>query len=109
MSDLISRQDAIYALEEHLDYLRMLDKNDNPTAESKWYGVNWARNTIADLPSAEERPQGEWLHDGINVEGMDLYRCSICNRTIVTWSSRLNEYPYCHCGASMQGKGEECI
>ena len=55
-NDLISRQDAIDALEKQLDYLRMLNKNENPTAEGKWYGVNWARNTIADLPSAE-RPK----------------------------------------------------
>jgi hypothetical protein len=55
----------------------------------------------------EERPQGEWLHNGINVEGMDLYRCSICNRSIVTWSSRIDEYPYCHCGADMQKGGVE--
>ena len=83
-NDLISRQDAIDALEEQLDYLRMLNKNENPTAEGKWYGVNWARNTIADLPSAEptfglfremlcsecekecaeckeKRPQGKWV------------------------------------------------
>ena len=55
--DLISRQDAIDVLEEQLDYLRTLNKNENPTVEGKWYGVNWARNTIADLPSVEERPQ----------------------------------------------------
>lgn len=59
MSDLISRQAAIDALEERLDYLQMLNKNENPTAESKWYGINWARNTIADLPSAQKR--GEWI------------------------------------------------
>ena len=53
MSDLISRQAAIDALEEQLDYLQMLNKDENPTAENKWYGVNWARNTIADLPSAQ--------------------------------------------------------
>lgn len=59
MDDLISRQDAIEALEEQLDYLRMLNKNENPTAEGKWYGVNWARNTIADLPSAQ--PEQRWI------------------------------------------------
>lgn len=57
-NDLISRQDAIDALEEQLDYLQMLNKNENPTAEGKWYGVNWARNTIADLPYKQnERPK----------------------------------------------------
>jgi len=50
--------------------------------------------------------QGEWIHNGVNIEGMDLYRCSICNRSIVTWSSRVNEYPYCHCGAKMKGGAE---
>ena len=53
-----------------------------------------------------KRPQGEWIHNGINIEGMDLYRCSICNRSIVTWSSRIDEYPYCHCGARMIGGAE---
>lgn len=53
MNDLISRQDAIDTLEEHLDYLQKLNKDENPKAESEWYGVNWARNTIADLPSAQ--------------------------------------------------------
>lgn len=54
-NDLISRQDAIDALEEQLDYLQMLNKNENPTAEGKWYGVNWARNTIADLPYKQNK------------------------------------------------------
>ena len=58
-NDLINRQDAIDALEEHLDYLQMLNKNENPTAEGKWYGVNWARNTIADLPSAQKKGDAE--------------------------------------------------
>lgn len=53
-----------------------------------------------------ERSQGEWIHNGINTEGMDIYRCSICNRIIVTWSARINEYPYCHCGAAMRGGAE---
>lgn len=57
MNDLISRQEAIDALEEHLDYLQTLNKDENLTAESKWYGVNWARNMIADLPSAQSAQQ----------------------------------------------------
>ena len=84
--DLISRQDAIDALEEQLDYLQMLNKNENPTAEGKWYGVNWARNTIADLPYKQnERPQGdlaEKLKDRIE-ESVCKYcqmnkHCEIC-------------------------------
>ena len=37
----------------------MLNKKDNPTAESKWYGINWAKNAIAELPAAELKLQNE--------------------------------------------------
>lgn len=53
MSDLINRQQAIDVLEEQLDYLHRLNKDENPTAEGKWYGINWARNTIAELPTID--------------------------------------------------------
>lgn len=57
--DTISRLVAIETLERQLDYLHMLNKDENPTAESKWYGVNWARNTIADLPPTQPEPR--WI------------------------------------------------
>ena len=53
MDDLISRRVVIDMLSKQLDYLDMLDKYDNPTAVSQWYGINWARNRIADLPSVQ--------------------------------------------------------
>ena len=62
MSDLINRQQAIDVLEEQLDYLFMLNKKDNPTAESKWSGINWARNTIAELPTIDLVRCGECKH-----------------------------------------------
>ena len=94
--DLISRQDAIDALEEQLDYLQMLNKNENPTAEGKWYGVNWARNTIADLPYKQnERPQGHWI---VESELKCLYYCSNCR------SNGNRNQPFCGwCGADMRG------
>ena len=95
--DLISRQDAIDALEEQLDYLQMLNKNENPTAEGKWYGVNWARNTIADLPYKQnERPKGEW-----RVRHDNHFRCTNCEQY-----SSFN-FNYCpNCGADMKGGAE---
>ena len=95
--DLISRQDAIDALEEQLDYLQMLNKNENPTAEGKWYGVNWARNTIADLPYKQnERPQGHWI---VESELKCLYYCSNCR------SNGNRNQPFCGwCGADMRGE-----
>ena len=96
--DLISRQDAIDALEEQLDYLQMLNKNENPTAEGKWYGVNWARNTIADLPYKQnERPQGHWI---VESELKCLYYCSNCR------SNGNRNQPFCGwCGADMRKGG----
>ena len=95
MSDLISRQAAIDALEEQLDYLQMLNKDENPKAESVWYGVSWARNTIAELPSAQRK--GKWIY----LNGLDAFECSVCGRQMVR-----NIFDYCPwCGAEMT-KGE---
>ena len=101
--DLISRQDAIDALEEQLDYLQMLNKNENPTAEGKWYGVNWARNTIADLPYKQnERPKGEWLRD------KNGFYCSGCGARAAKdnylMELRTNFCP--DCGIDLRGKVE---
>ena len=97
MDDLISRRVVIDMLSKQLDYLDMLDKDDNPTAESKWYGINWARNMIADLPSIQpERKKGKWIND----EG--LYKCSSCGEFWARWwiYKELNYCPYC--GADMR-------
>lgn len=111
-NDLIRRQDAIDALEEQLDYLRMLNKNENPTAEGKWYGINWARNTITDLPSAEkayqalEKSPGEWArHDewrgGEYIGGFYHVNCPCEDGYYSKW--RTNFCP--NCGLPMQ-KGD---
>ena len=101
-NDLISRQDAIDALEEQLDYLQMLNKNENPTAEGKWYGVNWARNTIADLPYKQnERPKGEWIT--VTDKYGDNVKCPFCGKEIA--GTDLN---FCvKCGADMKGGGDK--
>ena len=94
MDDLISRRVVIDMLSKQLDYLDMLDKYDNPTAVSQWYGINWARNRIADLPSVQpERQKGKWRH----YEGM--YFCEICH------SALDDKSPFCPmCGTDMRGK-----
>lgn len=103
MSDLISRQNAIDALEEQLDYLHKLNKDENPTAESKWYGINWARNTIADMPSAEpQRKKGKWIR-GDQDKLLGRAFCSVCNK----WEYQASNFNFCpNCGARMV-RGEE--
>ena len=52
-TDLISRQDAIDAIEEYADRLQMVDWKENPGVPYKAYALNWCINTIRDLPSAQ--------------------------------------------------------
>lgn len=65
MSDLISRQAAIDAIEEYADRLQMVDWKENPGVPYKAYALNWCINTIRDLPSAD-RPQG-WVDKAISI------------------------------------------
>lgn len=55
-----------------------------------------------------ERPHGEWVKSKEWMTGTitTIYKCSECGRTIATMPNRLDEYPFCHCGADMR-KGEE--
>lgn len=105
MDDLISRQDAIDALEKQLNYLQMLNKNENPTAEDKWYGVNWARNTITDLPPAQKK--GEWITGGKDVTGQYFYDKFICNQCFVVVTDKSNFCP--KCGADMRKGSTDCM
>lgn len=56
MSDLISRQAAIEAIEEYADRLQMVDWKENPGVSYKAYALNWCINTIRDLPPAQPEP-----------------------------------------------------
>ena len=59
MSDLIDRQAAIDAIEEYSDRLQMVNWQENPGVPYKAYALNWAVNTIRDLPSAH--PEQRWI------------------------------------------------
>lgn len=58
----------------------------------------------------EERPQGEWVKVKEERMMVDMagglvtrYKCSECGRMIATLPSKLENYPFCHCGAEMRG------
>lgn len=87
---LINRQQAIDVLEKQLDYLFMLNKKDNPTAESEWYGINWARNTIAELPSAEPK---EYVKDGtLTVQMPTIKEAKAVDKIVVYADTYKQEY-----------------
>lgn len=59
------------------------------------------------------RPQGEWIkvkEDRMSIdmsgELVTQYKCSKCGRPIAILSSKLADYPFCHCGAEMKGGAE---
>ena len=96
MSDYISKQDAKDALQEKVFH--------NLTDE--FYGV---MQVLDELEPADVAPvvHGRWLPI---VSYNNTYKCSECGRLLVNIADGLNvvakHYPYCHCGAKMDG--EEC-
>lgn len=78
------------------------------------YGRNQVADSIAsdleDMPLADVVPvrHGTWLPI---VSYNNTYKCSECGRLLVDITDGLKmvakNYPYCHCGAKMDGKREE--
>ena len=65
---------------------------------------NWATRSAEQDP---KRIKGEWKLSSISEIGKDWYKCSVCGRKIHTIEKMLKEYPFCHCGADMQGEENE--
>ena len=65
---------------------------------------------IKALPPATSKPKtGKWIKEE-SIYGWDgkSYQCSVCGRSIHldTKAEDLRDYPYCHCGAKMEGVSE---
>jgi len=59
-------------------------------------------SNISGQPTIEERKKGKW----IEFQNHYAYKCSECGRIIETVDGKSNvckHYPYCHCGAKMEG------
>ena len=106
MSDLISRQDAIYALVEK-----------GQSSKRYKFGEFWELNlseikeALDSLPSAEpERTKGEWVKDEYTYSGPNTYNyvCSVCGAIGGSWLRKLPKnlmYPFCpFCGSDMRGE-----
>ncbi len=99
MSDgYIRKQDAVSRMSELL--VSELHMARCPT----W---NEVYNAIGELPSADVAPvrHGRWLPI---VSYNNTYKCSECGRLLVDITDGLKmvakHYPYCHCGAKMDGE-----
>lgn len=80
-------------------------------AKQYWYKPDIAKS-LEELPSAQPKIKtGHWVlndNQGVQVVGHLTYHCSECGREISSKYhgkiSLLKEYPYCHCGAKMEGE-----
>ena len=90
MSDLISRQAAIDAL------------NGNMGEQKE--ALDMAIKALEE----PERKKGEWLE---LTNTNHTYVCSVCGRMLVNITDGKNKvtknYPFCHCGADMRGEQDE--
>ena len=91
MSDLISRQAAIEALDKRFDSIPM-----NQTTE-----ILLLRKDLRELPSAQpERMRGKWIDDGDPF----MWECGCCGYRV----KRYNNTRYCpNCGADMREDDHE--
>lgn len=95
-NDLISRQTAILAIEEYADRLQMVNWKENPGVPYKAHALNWAINTLRDLPSAERR--GRWENIEHAPNGLLYATCSVCGKR-----QTVEAVNYCgNCGARME-------
>lgn len=72
--------------------------------KAKESNYNFNYNTLIDfikvLPSAEKT--AEWIFEFSR--GKDkYYQCSICGKRVLTDNDVVKDFPYCHCGAKMEG------
>ena len=68
------------------------------------YDTTELKEMLSYFPTADVQKvkHGEWIHDSYN---KTVFRCSKCGRLIQSVSNNPSEsYPYCHCGAKMDGE-----
>ena len=92
--------------------MRLIDAD---ACESYFYehlddnGMAAAMNAINDMPTIEpQRKKGRWIKKTIKKKIENDYSCSECGRHVSVmrgYDVRL-VYPFCHCGAEMEGQDE---
>lgn len=96
MDDLIRREDALGCFHDWIDKYGNVYTPDDMLEY----------RAIEQLPSAQERKKGRWVHDGYDIpHGVDWIHCSVCGRRAPNVPAART--PYCpNCGAEMRGEEE---
>ena len=92
---------ALEALDRIFNYCEEIDLHI-PKEEQVGYDMLVDINIIRE---ALIKQKGYWIRQR-GIYGLaDTYECSVCGRTIYAEiEDDLKDYPYCHCGAKMEGK-----
>ena len=108
MQDLISRQQAIDALDvlcqEHRYKIPGKIETYSQYNEAWQDALDRAEGAVFNLPSSQpERKKGKWINRSLNIlyPEWERYTCSVCGE-------HSNRYDYCpNCGADMRGERDE--
>ena len=112
MTDYIKREDALELISKCISYT-LPEAKVIDFRHGEMNGLNWAGDIIEAMPSADVEPvrHGKWeaTEWAVNRSGAiligRLYRCSECGRIIdLEHGETFDDYPYCHCGAKMNGE-----
>ena len=117
MAEYIKRKNLVDLVLSKLKYLgdaRIMNQN-NEKVLSEIDGYEKAMKTVHELildndliENIQPVKHGQWVHDGSGYDRRDnWYHCSECNRALnLICGEKLEDYPYCHCGARMDNDKE---
>ena len=110
-NDLISRS----ALKEKFDEYIKANPNVSGVFELGKFIIDNAPTVAVDNYSMgyqdgvrkvlSERPKGEWIIL-VDADNIQTCKCSICGRIADIANREFDKFPYCHCGAKMEGGAE---
>lgn len=96
---ILNAQETVFL---HTAIKHEVDKNPHKKAQFD--------KIVKKIEEAKPEAHGEWVKDEcFTTAGGDevaFYRCSKCNRLIMAYKHsvpKLTDFPYCHCGAKMNG------
>lgn len=104
MAEHIEREATIKRIEESY----CADCNNYNGVRCRACGTGDAIDMIEDAPAADVAPvvHGRW-EQVKKWATKAKYRCSVCGREIMSAVKvNIEKYPYCHCGAKMDGGAE---
>ena len=102
--ELISREEAMRILKEDLDASR--SRGDDERADACF--LHYVE--ISNIPTIEERKEGEWIELQQNDDGTHNIQCSVCRFCFKSKGHARSyytrkHYAFCpHCGAKMKGE-----